>query len=79
MKSFMLGLVLGLSLAALPLFAEQRGIFFNPSNPMVPETWSQKQTREALENPMDQYGNSYSNSGGSLMPNFSEGSRRGPC
>lgn len=95
MKTFLVGLLLGLSFAALPTLAfhvkdpngglplshstEQRGIFFNPSNPMVPETWSQQQTREAIENPIDQYGNSYTNDGGFLTPNFSPGSRRGPC
>lgn len=78
MKGFLLGLVLGFSLAAVPIFAELRdsdgNLFSRPR-----ETWSQRQAREALEYPIDQYGNSYSNDGGYLTPNFSPGTRRGPC
>ena len=69
MKGFLVGLLLGLSLAAWPSFAGRD----------IDESWQAQQQREAMENPMDQHGNMYTNQGGSLTPSFSEQTRRGPC
>lgn len=67
MKLFILGLVLGLSLASLGVWADGR----------ARDTWSQRQERKALEFPVDEYGTVHDNVGGSLTPNSR--SHRGPC
>ena len=69
MKTFILGLVLGLSLASVGVWAGARD-----RDRM--ESWSEQQDRLRMQYPMDADGEVYTNVGGNLVPS---NPRRGPC
>ncbi len=69
MKTFILGLVLGLSLASL-------GVWAGPRDRDRMESWSEQQDRLRMQYPIDLDGEAYTNVGGLLVPS---NPRRGPC